>query len=69
MEGLRLALSCLQSRDLQTADTLLTNMVRTPRYLHIYISIYRYIYISIILLITWSMDRKYLNKADRLLSF
>lgn len=30
MEGLRLALSFLQRRDLQTADRLLTNMVRTP---------------------------------------
>ena len=31
MEGLRQVFSCLQHRDLQTANTLLTNMVRTPR--------------------------------------
>lgn len=31
MEGLRQVFSCLQRRDLRTAVTLLTNMVRTPR--------------------------------------
>ena len=30
MEGLRQVFSCLQQRDLQTAATLLTNMVGTP---------------------------------------
>lgn len=31
MKGLCMVLSCLQRRDLQTADTLLINMVRTPQ--------------------------------------
>uniref|UniRef100_A0AAQ5Z462 Spatacsin C-terminal domain-containing protein n=1 Tax=Amphiprion ocellaris TaxID=80972 RepID=A0AAQ5Z462_AMPOC len=36
MEGLQQVFSCLQSRDLQTAKTLLTNMVRTPHLLYTY---------------------------------
>lgn len=35
MEGLRQVYSCLQRRDLETANTLLTNMVRTQHYIEI----------------------------------